>query len=133
MLDEHPVKMLMNDVSALCPHFRLGGVTTLSDVLEHWKAEPQGPGEATGARWQHARRRRAQHLLDPAGQERILAREVCVEGRTADIRTFEDLLDGDRGIALLVNQRDDRLVQSPPGSAYPRILRMTACHEYLLA
>src|SRR5262249_12506922 len=79
-LGQHSVKMLMNDASSPSAHFRLGSMTTLPDVFEHWKAEPQGSGETTDARWQCARRCRLQHLLDAAGQQRILVREMRIKG-----------------------------------------------------
>ena len=111
---------------------RLGRVATLSDVFEDREAEPEGIAETTGTRRQGTRRCRAQDLLDPTGEQRILVREMRIEGRTANVRTFKNLVDDDGRIALFVDQRDDRVAQSRLSSAYPRILHVTACHEHLL-
>src|SRR5262249_60037335 len=49
---EHSAKMLMDDVSSASAHLRPGGMTTLPDVVEHRKTEPQDVSETTGARGQ---------------------------------------------------------------------------------
>src|SRR5262249_4511553 len=120
------------DDSTLPAHPRIGGVTTSSHVLEYWKAEPQSVGKGADLWRECARGDRVQHLLNAAREEGVLVLKVRVECRATDVRTFQDLVDRDGGIALLVNQRHDRLVQSPLSPPHPRIVHLTGCHKCLL-
>src|SRR5262249_35528267 len=112
----------MHDGPTFPAHLRTSSLTTLPDVLEHRKAEPQGFAETADSWRQYPSRCRVQHLLNAAREQRILVVEMCVEGRTADVGTFENLVDHDCGIVPFVNQRHECLAQSPLGPAHACVL-----------
>src|SRR3954452_24177486 len=87
-------------------------------VLEQGQAEAENAFPAASRRWL------GEQLVEvlEAGVEQVsFVGEVAVEGGPAHIGAVDDVLDGDRVVALLDHQGQQRIVQRPAGAAYTPI------------
>src|SRR5262249_10162616 len=62
------------------------------------------------------------HHLDASGQQVLLALEVGIEGRAADVRAVDDVLHGQRLEAFLPDERDHRRSQHESGSVHSPVV-----------
>src|SRR5216117_1398942 len=95
-LGDGVLKMLVHHASSPGAHRRSPGAAMRFDMLEDTKTEPEDA--VRRLRRQVAptgRRRRTQHVVNAAEEQLVLVAEVRVEGRPADVRAVQYLLDHD--------------------------------------
>ncbi|MER8824300.1 hypothetical protein NKI23_13625 [Mesorhizobium sp. M0809] len=66
----------------------------------------------------------AQMIVQAAALEVVLAGEVRVKGRSADVCLIADVLDGNCFISLSQDQSDQRMVKSRPGPGDTAVYRL---------
>lgn len=97
------------------------GVRVTMVVLKNGKAEPKNP-LVIFSRLPRGGWYRPQHVMYAADKQVIFIAKMCVESRSADIGTIENLLHDNRVIGFLGDEGNQRLAQEVRRLLNPSIL-----------